>query len=330
MPMERDNVGLPPYHVHPETLLVVGVLVLTYLFGLVYFGGERDKRAGRGQVLSFLGGCLVLYASLSWPLHDMADGYLYSVHMVQHVLLSLVVAPMLLLGTPQWLADAVLARPIRRVVAWLARPIVATLVFNSVVAFTHWPWAVDLMSRSALFHDAVHAMLLGASIVMWLPVLSPTEAIGRISPPAQMLYLFVQSLLPTIPASFFTFATGVIVPYYGEAPRLFGISVLADQQFAGFVMKVVAGLVLWAWIGTIFFRWYAAEGLEAGWIARRGGGRDSRGGGGGPSASPGSSLPPDSVAHDTEGVLVDRTPSRSISASEEVERLWREPAKVAE
>lgn len=327
--MERNYVGLPPYHVHPETLLVVGILVVSYLFGLVYFGGERDKRAGRGQVLSFLGGCLVLYVSLSWPLHDLADGYLYSAHMVQHVLLSLVVAPMLLLGTPGWLADAVLAKPLRRVVAWLARPIVATLVFNAIVAFTHWPLAVDSMSRSAVFHDAVHAMLLAASVVMWLPVLSPTEAIQRISPPAQMLYLFVQSLLPTIPASFFTFATGVIVPYYGEAPRLFGISVLADQQFAGFVMKVVAGLVLWAWIGTIFFRWYAAEGVDAGWAAR-GGARGHGGGGGGPSPSPSPTSTPGSMAHDMTDMSPDRTPSGSVAASEEAERLPREPAKVAE
>lgn len=262
--MDEPAIGLPPYHLHPETLVFWIAVALAYVFGLVHVGRPEGLRATRSQKTLFFSGVAVAYASVSWPLHDVADDYLYSAHMVQHVLLLLVVPPLLLWGIPSWLPDRILPKTAFKVLRKISRPVAATLVFNSVVALSHWPLLVDLMSRSAPFHTGSHLVLVAAAIVMWLPVFSPTEFIPRISPPAQMLYLFVQSVLPTVPASFFTFAEGVLVPFYGEAPRLFGVSVLADQQMAGFIMKVVGGLVIWVYITVIFFRWYAAEGRDVG------------------------------------------------------------------
>jgi putative membrane protein len=271
--VEATAVGLPPYHVHPDTLLFCTIVALAYVFGLVHLGRPKGLRATRSQKLLFFAGLSVFYLAVSWPLHDVSDDYLYSAHMVQHVLLLLVVPPLLLWGIPSWLVGRVLPGPALRVVRKLARPIPATLIYNAVVAISHWPLVVDLMSRSTAVHSGMHLLLVVAATVMWLPVFSPTPLIRRLSAPGQMLYLFVQSILPTVPASFFTFAQGVIVPFYGDAPRLFGISVLADQQLAGFVMKVVGGLVIWTYIAVIFFRWYAAEGHESGVPAKfRGGG----------------------------------------------------------
>lgn len=275
--MDTPYAGLPPYDLHIEALAFWMAVLLVYVFSLVHLGRPDGLRTTRGQKTLFFTGVAVGYASVSWPLHDISDDYLYSAHMVQHVLLLLVVPPLLLWGIPSWLPQRALPRPALKALSKISRPVQATIIFNAVVAFSHWPLLVDLMSRSGAFHAGLHLVLIASAMIMWLPVFSPTPLIRRLSPPAQMLYLFVQSILPTVPASFFTFARTPLVLYYAEAPRLFGIGVLADQQMAGFVMKAVGGLVTWTYIAVIFFRWYAAEGHDAGIPARHRGG----GGGGG-------------------------------------------------
>jgi putative membrane protein len=80
-----------------------------------------------------------------------------------------------------------------------------------------------------------------------------------ITPPAQMLYLFLQSLVPTIPASFLTFGTTPLYPVYAGFARMWGIDVMSDQLMAGLIMKIVGGFILWVVIAVVFFRWAARE-----------------------------------------------------------------------
>jgi putative membrane protein len=100
---------------------------------------------------------------------------------------------------------------------------------------------------------------------MWWPVMSPLPERPALSPPAQMLYLFLQSLAPTIPASFLTFGHTLLYPVYATYPRVWGLSALDDQLIAGLVMKIVGGLILWGFIAVIFFNWHARE--QSGWDA---------------------------------------------------------------
>jgi putative membrane protein len=156
--------------------------------------------------------------------------------------------------------------PVR--VAWsvLTRPLVALVVANAVLLFTHWPEVVALSVRSELAHFSLHTLLLGSAIVMWWPVLSPLPEYPALSPPGQMLYLFFQSLAPTIPASFLTFGTSPLYPVYVGFPRIWGIHPLTDQMIAGLVMKLVGGAILWVVIAVVFFRWGRQEETE-GWDA---------------------------------------------------------------
>ncbi len=262
--MDAPVVGLPPFHFHPESLAFLAGLILTYLFALFYVGNPRGLRAGKRQMALFFSGAAIAYISVSWPLHDISDDYLYSAHMIQHILLMLVVPPLLIGGVPDWLFERILPAPVATLLRKLSHPVTATLIFNGAVAVSHWPVWIDLMSRSNFVHQISHLTLILASVIMWMPVVGPATVSRRLSPPGQMLYLFVQSILPTVPASFFTFADRPLVSFYSDAPRLWGIGVLADQQLAGFVMKVVGGLVIWSYIAAIFFRWYAREGHEAG------------------------------------------------------------------
>jgi putative membrane protein len=256
---------LPELHVHPEVWGLLGAVLAGYVVALRRLGPGAvlpgEPVATRGQRVAFTAGVLVLLAGASWPIHDLAEDYLFSVHMVQHVLFSLVAPPLLLLGTPRWLATLLL-RP-RRVMALavhLTRPVVALLVFNTVIVATHWPPVVDAVLRSEPLHLLAHVVLFTTALCMWVPVLSPAPALlRRLTPPGQMLYLFLQSVVPTVPASFLTFADKPIYDFYAEAPRIWDVSATTDQLVAGLLMKIGAGFLLWTIITLIFFRWYAEE-----------------------------------------------------------------------
>ena len=220
-------------------------------------------RVKRSQVMLFSLGVVTIYVATGSPIHVLADTYWASAHMVQHLLLMLVAAPLLLAGAPGWLWQALLRSlglmPAMRV---LTRPLVALAVFNAVLLLTHLPSAIDMQLDRWGFHLFVHAVQLVAGVLMWWPVLSAVPELPRISYPMQMGYLFVQSVLPAVMASFITFADSAVYSYYAEAPRLWGISAITDQQIAGGLMKLLGTLILWSVMTVVFFRWYAREEAE--------------------------------------------------------------------
>jgi putative membrane protein len=254
------------WHSHPTVWLVLGTSLLLYLVAVVAEG--RRHRAGGGfgratsimQVVSFVLGVFTLELGADWPMHDLAERYLYSVHMVQHILFSFVAPPLLLLGVPAWLARRLLRPPhLRRVVFRVTRPLPALVLFNAVVVVTHWPALVDITLRSEPAHFFAHLALFSTAMIMWMAVVSPLPEFPRLSSPARCVYLFLQSIIPTVPASFLTFATHPIYKFYGHVPRLWGLGATEDQRIAGLIMKLGGGLLLWMLIGVVFFSWYVEE-----------------------------------------------------------------------
>lgn len=247
-----------PFQPHPEVwLLVASLLGLGWYAARVV--GPKAVRDGtpvlrRRQVGWFVAGVAVLWVASDWPVHDIAEERLYSVHMVQHVLLSFVAAPLFLLATPTWLARLVLGGS--RVVRLLSRPVVAGVIYNAVVVFTHWQNVVNGSVANGTLHYGLHTLLVGASLLMWFPVCGPVPEL-RLSLPGQMIYLFLMSIVPTVPASWLILAEGVVYSSYDIPERLWGLSATSDQQIAGLVMKLVAGFYLWGLIVVLFFRWAA-------------------------------------------------------------------------
>ena len=259
---------MPAWHPHPSVWLVLGVIWVAYLVAVRRHrtvAGEPPDRRRRTTLFSVGMACLWLGAD--WPVHDLAEGYLYSVHMAQHLLFTLVAPPLLIAGMPGWMwRDILRPRWLFLVFRFLTRPIVALILFNGLLLFTHWPEIVEASVRSELTHFTLHVLLFGSAIVMWWPVMSPLVELPALTPPAQMMYLFAQSLAPTIPASFLTFGHTLLYPVYGTFPRIWGISALNDQLIAGLLMKLVGGFILWGFVATIFFRWHAREERD-GWDA---------------------------------------------------------------
>ena len=252
------------FQFHPEVWLTVAAVV-----GLGFYVvrvvapvavGAGTVAVTRRQRLCFFAGTALLWISADWPMHDIAEEYLYSVHMVQHLLISFVVPPLLLLAVPEWLARLIVVDGSRsaKVIRRLVHPLVAAVVFNALQGLMHWNTLVELSVRSGPFHYAMHLLIFASALAMWTPVVGPLREL-HLSEPGKMVYLFAMSIVPTVPAAWLTFAEGSVYPVYDHARRLWGISVTADQQAAGAVMKVLGGFYLWTLIAIKFFRYSAAQ-----------------------------------------------------------------------
>ena len=243
------------------------LLIAAYVLAVKRWGRteapDPEHPVGHKKATLYGLGVASLWFGADWPIHDISEGFLLSVHMVQHMLFTFIAPPLLLLGLPPWMLRKVLGPPmVMKVAKTLTKPLVALVVFNGVIAITHWPALVDLSLRVELVHFAVHSVLVVTALMMWWPVVGPLPEMGRLSEPAKMLYLFGQSILPTVPASFLTFADGTVYQFYADVPRLWGSTVVGDQQLAGLIMKIGGGLLLWSIIAVLFFKWSAREESE--------------------------------------------------------------------
>jgi putative membrane protein len=207
-------------------------------------------------VAAFYGGVLVAAFALLSPLHVLGESYLLSAHMVQHLLLTVVVPPLLLLGTAGWMLRPLLrVGPFRRLAGVLLTPIPAFLVFNAVFVIWHAPPLYQLALTNPLVHAAEHSGLLLFALVAWWPVYGPLPEFPRLPHGAQVLYLFFMSLPPTVLGAIITLAEVPIYARYWEAPRVFGLSPLADQQLGGLIMWIPGALAYFVALSVVFFLW---------------------------------------------------------------------------
>lgn len=252
---------------HPEVWLLVGGVTVLYVYAVRVIG-PKAVPAGTPAVTTnqkrwFGLGIVLLWLAADWPMHDIGEQYLYSVHMLQHTLLTFVIPPVLLMATPEWLARLVLGTG--RVNTWvqrLARPVPAAVIFNSLQLALHWGVIVNTSSTNGIFHYAVHTTIVLAAFLLWIPVCGPLPE-RRISALSAMLYLFITSIVPTVPSGWLIFAEGAVYSVYDIPDRLWNISVTADQQAAGAIMKIGAGVYLWVIIAVMFFRWSFAQQRQA-------------------------------------------------------------------
>ena len=181
------------FTVHPSTVVGIVGLALLYQWGR----GKRD--GGKGKAASsvspvphppspipFYTALAIMFFSLNGWLHDLGDSYLFSGHMVQHLMLAFVVAPLLIMGTPgEMLRPLLQYRAVRAVAVWITAPIRCFAIFNIVVAGWHLPPLYNYALAHHPAHIVQHLMFLAASVLMWWPVLSPMPELPRLSYPGQ-------------------------------------------------------------------------------------------------------------------------------------------------
>ena len=184
----------------------------------------------------------MLFVALGPPLDDWSDHYLLLAHMVQHLLLIMLAAPLLLYGTPAWVLEPLTRNRITNTIGyWLTRPVIAYAVANTVFVLWHVPMFYEMALRSQPVHVLEHATMLGTALLAWWPMLGPLPQWPRLALPLHSLYYFAMTLPGTAVGAFITFADPGLYAPYDTAQRIFGIDLATDQQAAGLLMWVALG-----------------------------------------------------------------------------------------
>src|SRR4029079_14152197 len=208
------------FQANPEVYLLVAFLIVAYVYSVRVIG-PRAVMPGQPvvrpyNVASFVGAMMLLFAASTWPIHQLGEDYLYSAHMLQHMMLSYFMPPLVLLATPTWLMRLLVGTGrTLRIVTFMTKPVVAAVVFNAVVMVTHIPPVVNASVQTAPLHYSLHLLLVLTALLMWMPVVGPFHEL-RISDAAKPIYLFLQSVVPTVPAGWLTFAEGVVYKHYNQ------------------------------------------------------------------------------------------------------------------
>jgi putative membrane protein len=258
-----DWILVPGYS--PPPSVIAGLVGLQTLY-LLCTGTYRDRFPGCRRVptvrkVAFSAGVLVMFFALATPLDVLADEYLFTAHMIQHLLLTLVAAPLLLLGTPGWLLRAALqASHLTRFVRWARHPLVAFCGFNLIFALAHVPAFYELTLANEPLHALEHLVFVGTAMLMWMPVVSPVPDISAPYPAlGQVLYLFLQTVPASLVGALLSATSVAYYPTYVLAPRITSLSALEDQQLGGLLMWVGSGTYFLIASGVVFFVWAGRE-----------------------------------------------------------------------
>jgi putative membrane protein len=250
----------PPFIIIP--LLLAAVL---YIAGIIRMW-PRNLHAGLSwkEIVCFACGWLSLLAALDSPIHELSE-QLFSVHMVQHEILMLVSAPLLLLGRPSlvfvWALPARWRRmrpltshwAIRAPWALISAPVVAWSLHAVALWLWHAPVLFDATLRSDAIHAAQHISFFDTALLFWWTLLG--EHRSRLSDGAAIVYVFTTGIHMGILGALLTFAPRPWYPAYALTAPLWHLSALEDQQLGGLIMWIPAGTILF--IATLFLlhRW---------------------------------------------------------------------------
>jgi len=240
------------------------VIPLLLSAGLYAVGSRRHVGATHLQKTCFWLGWLSLALALVSPLHPMGE-VLFSAHMVQHEILMLVAAPLLVLSRPLvtflWAVPFSWRRAlgrlsktglIRKPWLWLTAPLVAWSVHALAIWIWHAPILFEASVRNDAVHTAQHLSFFLSALLFWWTLL---YAHGRRAYGSGVLYIFTTALHTGVLGALLTFAPRLWYPIYANTTRAWGLSPLEDQQLGGLIMWVPASLVYLATGLALFAAW---------------------------------------------------------------------------
>ena len=208
----------------------------------------------------FYVGLALLFLALNGPLHDLSDTYLFSAHMVQHLLLTMVVVPLLILGTPAPMLRPALRSPtIARVARGITRPAVAYALFNVTMVAWHLPPLYNLAMAHHGVHIVQHLFFLVTATLVWWPLLSPLPELPPLSHAMRLLYIVLLMIPMNVIGLMITYADEVLYPAYEVAPRIVALSPHEDQLVGGLIMWIPGTFILIGVATVMFFRWAKLE-----------------------------------------------------------------------
>ncbi len=251
-------VGWTSWTIHWSTVAGLLAFAAWWEWGLRRAGA--DSRSPHARRTAFYAALAIIFVSLNGPLHDLSDYYLFSAHMVQHLLLTLVMPPLLLYATPgDALRPLLRVRAIAAIAKRLTTPVACFVIFNVVLAAWHVPQLYNLALAQHPVHIAQHLMFMASAVLMWWPLMSPLPELPRLAYPGQMLYCFLMVIPMSIVSIYIAMADSVLYPLYATAPRVWGIGPMMDQHLGGLIMWIPGGLFFYLLTSVIFFRWTVSQ-----------------------------------------------------------------------
>ncbi len=243
-----------------EPTIAIGLLALVSGYLFLTRGEDASRPTTRAQKTAFILGAIILFVALGPPLDDWSDHYLLLAHMLQHLLLILLAAPLLLYGTPAWLLEPLTRNKVTNTIGyWLTRPVIAYSIANAVFVLWHVPMFYEMALRSQPVHVFEHVTMLATALLAWWPTLGPLPLWPRLALPLHTLYYFAMTLPSAAVGAFITFADPGLYAPYDTAQRIFGIGLATDQQAAGLLMWVAVSTIYLLLITSSFFRWVSRE-----------------------------------------------------------------------
>jgi cytochrome c oxidase assembly factor CtaG len=247
------------WHFHIFWTLAIPALVVAYVMAT----RAEDRRPSRGQRVRFLLGVLALLVAVMWPLADVAAHWSLLALVLQRLLLTLAVPPLLVTGTPR----VIIARlthpaPVDAVLRVVVKPIPAVVIVTVVAVATLTTGAVNVADTSDVVRVLVEILVLLSGFVLWAPVLSELPGAPRLSALGRGGYLIVQSIVPSFLSVVWIFARHSLYPSYSHHGTFVGMTPLLDQQLAGFLAKLSTIAVLWTVAFTIMSRAHVIAGVE--------------------------------------------------------------------
>lgn len=267
-PDELDYATAPPdawkaLDLHLSVLLGTLAFTALYLVAVTTWRrryGWSDKPVEAWRVFCFALGQVFLLLALNGPVHHLSDYYLFSAHMVQHLMLTLLWAPLTVVALPPWLVEAALhVRGVKPVSDFLGRLPVKFFLYHGVLYFWHIPTMYDAALAYHPVHIAEHLSFMATSVIALVGLLCSAPSLPRPAPLLQMLYLFLMTLPMKLLGAILSLSDTVIYRGYDAAPRIWGLDPMTDQGWGGLLMWAPGGLALWASMIYVFARWVESE-----------------------------------------------------------------------
>ena len=247
---------------------VLAPIALLAGFWVWRFRTTRRETGGRGagalQAVAFAGALLALLAALASPLDGLGDDYLFSAHMLQHVLLG-DIAPLLLLLS----VSRVMLRPATRRLAALERalgpfahPVTALLLWLTVMYAWHVPALYDAALEHPLVHLAEHASFFAAGIAVWWPLIQPVPMRRPLRGMWPVAYIGAAKAGLAALGLYLTWKSTAIYDYYQSVPRIWDLSAVEDQNVGGAIMMVEQSLTFVIVLAALFVRMLARSEAE--------------------------------------------------------------------
>ncbi|MCH2658039.1 MAG: cytochrome c oxidase assembly protein [Dehalococcoidia bacterium] len=250
-------------------LCIIGSYFFVYVKSSKRSSSSDQRIATNKEKLSFVAGWVLLWVMTDWPIGVLGSGYLLSAHMLQYVIYSLVIAPLLVGGITNSMVsgykDQWFFITIRSLIS---RPFVCFVAFNIVLAITHIPYFTDILKPLQLGQMLIDILWISVAILFWAAIGTfDDQSDVSLARAQKLLYIIGITLLPTIPGAFFVFSDFPIYTTYEFATRVFnGISAREDQMYAGLIMWMGMTPILLIRLAMAFFSWSEAESRRAGTI----------------------------------------------------------------